>query len=142
MDEAGRKAGPPGADGRDADALLRRLLQRMERLERSVDEVRDTASKIPSATGAAVRKQAPVVSANLLQRMRQGSLTAPKRYGGYSSCPLVTAHGKPELAEFDFDNRPLPSFPFDTSQERYSMHALKVYVLPDPYRHGMLKGRA
>jgi sulfide:quinone oxidoreductase len=102
----------------------------------------DAAGTPNAKTGAAVRKQAPVVSANLLQQMRQGSLTAPKRYDGYSSCPLVTGYGKLVLAEFDFDNRPLPSFPFDTSQERYSMYALKVYVLPDLYWHGMLKGRA
>ena len=67
-------------------------------------------------------------------------LVAPKLYDGYSSCPLVTGYGKLVLAEFDFDNNPLPSFPFDTSQERYSMYALKVYVLPDLYWHGMLKG--
>jgi hypothetical protein len=54
MDEAGRTDGPPKADGRNTDALLRELLQRMERLERSVDEVRGAASAIPSAASAAV----------------------------------------------------------------------------------------
>ena len=46
------------------------------------------------------------------------------------------------LAEFDYDNRPLPSFPFDTTRERYSMYALKLYVLPQLYWNGMLRGRA
>ncbi len=100
------------------------------------------ASSVPVAkTGAAVRKQAPVVAANLLQVMREGSLRHPELYDGYTSCPLVTGYGKLVLAEFDWDNRPMPSFPFDTSQERYSMYALKCYVLPDLYWHGMLRGR-
>lgn len=102
----------------------------------------DAAGTPNAKTGAAVRKQAPVVATNLHQLMTQGSLTVPKLYDGYSSCPLVTGYGKLVLAEFDFDNNPLPSFPFDTSQERYSMYALKVYVLPDLYWHGMLRGRA
>jgi len=34
------------------------------------------------------------------------------------------------------------SFPFDQSQERYSMYLLKKYALPNLYWHGMLKGRA
>lgn len=100
------------------------------------------ASSVPVAkTGAAVRKQAPVAAANLLQVLRDGSLHAPKLYDGYTSCPLVTGYGKLVLAEFDWDNKPMPSFPFDTSQERYSMYALKLYVLPDLYWHGMLRGR-
>ena len=100
------------------------------------------ASSSPNAkTGAAVRKQAPTVVQNLLQHMDSGSIVDPKRYDGYSSCPLVTGYGKLVLAEFDFDNNPLPSFPFDTGQERYSMYALKAYALPDMYWNGMLRGR-
>lgn len=100
------------------------------------------ASSSPNAkTGAAVRKQAPVVVHNLLQVMETGALDSPKLYDGYSSCPLVTGYGKLVLAEFDFDNNPLPSFPFDTAQERYSMYALKAYALPDLYWNGMLRGR-
>ena len=34
------------------------------------------------------------------------------------------------LAEFDYDNRPTPSFPFDQTQERFSMWLLKRYGLP------------
>ena len=47
-----------------------------------------------------------------------------------------------ELAEFDYDKVPQESFPFDQSQERYSMYALKAYGLPRFYWHGMLRGRA
>ena len=101
------------------------------------------ASGAPNAkTGAAIRKQAPVVAQNLL-RVRAGqSLAHGARYDGYGSCPLVTGYGKLILAEFDYDNRPAPSFPFDTTKERYSMYVLKKDVLPRVYWHGMLKGRA
>jgi sulfide:quinone oxidoreductase len=45
------------------------------------------------------------------------------------------------LAEFDYDKQPAETFPFDQSQERFSMYMLKKYGLPALYWHGMLKGR-
>ena len=51
------------------------------------------------------------------------------------------AFGVGMLAEFDYDGRPAESFPFDQSQERYSMWALKTYGLPEMYWNGMLRGR-
>ncbi|WP_457653049.1 FAD-dependent oxidoreductase [Rhodocaloribacter sp.] len=101
----------------------------------------DAGSTPNAKTGAAVRKQAPTVVRNLLQHMATGYLDDPAVYTGYSSCPLVTGYGKLVLAEFDYDNKPMPSFPFDTTQERYSMYALKIYGLPQMYWHGMLRGR-
>ena len=100
----------------------------------------DTAGTPNAKTGAAVRKQAPVVVANMLATM--DAKASPKAYDGYSSCPLVTGYGKLVLAEFDYDNNPMPSFPFDTTKERGSMYFLKRYILPQLYWHGMLKGRA
>lgn len=97
-------------------------------------------SSLPCAkTGAAVRKQAPVLVDNLLAH-RAGEAPSA-RYHGYSSCPLVTGYGKLILAEFDYDGVPTESFPFDQSQERYSMYALKAYALPELYWNGMLRGR-
>ncbi|WP_456427747.1 FAD-dependent oxidoreductase [Rhodocaloribacter sp.] len=101
----------------------------------------DAGSTPNAKTGAAVRKQAPTVVQNLLQHMATGYIDDPVVYKGYSSCPLVTGYGKLVLAEFDYDNKPMPSFPFDTTQERYSMYALKIYGLPQMYWHGMLRGR-
>ncbi|RAL19973.1 pyridine nucleotide-disulfide oxidoreductase [Lujinxingia litoralis] len=99
------------------------------------------ASSLPTAkTGAAIRKQVPVLVANLLARRQGRPLTAA--YHGYTSCPLVTGYGRLILAEFDYDGNPVESFPFDQAQERYSMYALKAYMLPEMYWHGMLKGRA
>ncbi|MGN6106193.1 MAG: FAD-dependent oxidoreductase [Kofleriaceae bacterium] len=98
------------------------------------------ASSLPtSRTGAAIRKQAPVLVSNLLAFRRGAALTAT--YDGYASCPLVTGYGKLVLAEFDYDGNPAESFPFDQSQERYSMYALKAYALPALYWNGMLRGR-
>jgi len=99
------------------------------------------ASSLPtSRTGAAIRKQAPVLVENLLA-LRAGQALGAS-YDGYASCPLVTGYGKLILAEFDYDGRPQESFPFDQSQERYSMYAMKVYALPELYWNGMLRGRA
>ena len=44
------------------------------------------------------------------------------------------------LAEFDYELKPAPSFPFDTTKERWSMYQLKRYGLPAMYWHAMLKG--
>ncbi len=97
-------------------------------------------SNLPtSKTGAAIRKQAPVLVQNLMSKMQGKPLSA--QYDGYTSCPLVTGYGSLILAEFDYDKNPKESFPFDQAQERYSMYALKAYGLPRIYWHGMLKGR-
>jgi sulfide:quinone oxidoreductase len=99
------------------------------------------ASSLPtSKTGAAIRKQAPVVVKNLLATMQGKPL--PARYDGYTSCPLVTGYGRLILAEFDYDLQPQETFPFDQSKERYSMYLLKKYGLPALYWHGMMKGWA
>jgi sulfide:quinone oxidoreductase len=100
----------------------------------------DNSSLPTSRTGAAIRKQAPVLADNLLA-LRDGK-PLESRYDGYASCPLVTGYGKLILAEFDYDGKPVESFPFDQSKERYSMYALKAYGLPDLYWNGMLQGRS
>jgi len=91
-----------------------------------------------SKTGAAIRKQAPVLVQNLLCLMNQK--TGMQKYNGYTSCPLVTGYGSLVLAEFDYDSKPDESFPFDQAKERYSMYLLKKQVLPIVYWNGMLKG--
>ena len=97
-------------------------------------------SNLPtSKTGAAIRKQAPVTVANVLAVLQHQQPS--KVYNGYTSCPLVTGYGSLIMAEFDYDKNPMESFPFDQSQPRYSMYALKAYGLPRMYWHGMLKGR-
>ena len=100
----------------------------------------DNSNLPTSKTGAAIRKQAPVLVDHLTATMHD---TTPINgtYSGYTSCPLVTGYGKLVLAEFDYNKEPEESFPFDQTQERYSMYALKAYGLPRMYWNGMLKGR-
>jgi sulfide:quinone oxidoreductase len=100
----------------------------------------DVAALPTAKTGAAIRKQAPVLVKNLLAAIKGQRIEAS--YNGCSSCPLVTGYGKLVLAEFIYDNKYKPTFPFDQSQERYSMYMLKAYGLPNMYWHGMLRGRA
>ncbi|GAC1516494.1 MAG: FAD/NAD(P)-binding oxidoreductase [Gemmatimonadaceae bacterium] len=101
----------------------------------------DAGSTPNSKTGAAIRSQAPVVAANLLSVMN-GKQPA-RRYNGYASCPLMTAHNRMLLAEFDYDLKPAPSIPFiNTQKERYDMFLLKRYGLPWMYWNLMLRGRA
>jgi sulfide:quinone oxidoreductase len=99
------------------------------------------ASSLPtSKTGAAIRKQAPVAARNLVSLMQGKPLAAS--YDGYTSCPLVTGYKSLVMAEFDYDNTPKETFPFDQSKERYSMFLVKKYGLPRLYWWFMLKGRA
>lgn len=99
------------------------------------------ASGLPtSKTGAAVRKQAPVVVNNLFAYLKQKQINSS--YSGYTSCPLVTGYGKLVLAEFDYNNKPDETFPFDQSKERWSMYQLKKNVLPWLYWNKILKGKA
>jgi sulfide:quinone oxidoreductase len=100
----------------------------------------DNSSLPTSKTGAAIRKQAPVL-VDHLNAARLGTAPTNGHYDGYTSCPLVTGYGRLVLAEFDYDKNPQESFPFDQTQERYSMYALKAYGLPRMYWNGMLKGR-
>jgi sulfide:quinone oxidoreductase len=102
----------------------------------------DSAGLPTAKTGAAVRKQAPIVVENLLKVMKHDE-DLNHSYNGYSSCPMVTQYGKVMLAEFDYDNKPLPSLPFiNTFKGRRDMWYLKKYFLPFMYWNLMLKGRA
>lgn len=100
----------------------------------------DAGSTPNSKTGAAIRKQAPVVVKNLRAHMAGQPVIAS--YDGYSSCPITTARNKMLLAEFDYTMQPKPSFPLiDTTKERRDMWLLKKYGLPALYWNLMLKGR-
>lgn len=98
----------------------------------------DSANLPTSKTGAAIRKQAPVVAENILSCMRNQPLK--KTYNGYSSCPIVTGYNKLILAEFDYSKEPTESMPFNQAVERTSMYMMKKDLLPIMYWDGMLKG--
>ena len=104
----------------------------------------DVAALPTAKTGAAIRKQAPVVIENILT-MLSASKLGNSRYEGYSSCPLVTGYSKMVLAEFKYDNvRDSDSFLskfVDTAKENWSMWILKKYGLPYLYWNRMMKGK-
>lgn len=99
------------------------------------------ASSLPtSKTGAAIRKQAPVLVKNLLAAIAGRS--GGDRYNGYTACPLVTGYGKLVMAEFDYDGKPTPTFPIDQTKEHWSMYQVKRHLLPWLYWNRILRGKA
>ncbi len=99
----------------------------------------DVCDAPTSKTGAAIRREAPVVVANILAGLSGREPSA--RYDGYAACPFTTALGKMLLAEFDYSLAPHPTIPLlDTQRERYDMWLLKRYGLPFFYWNVMLRG--
>ena len=105
----------------------------------------DVAHLPTAKTGAAIRKQAPVLVENLLEMIAKGK-AGTSSYDGYSSCPIVTDYDKMLLCEFKYDNvkdsDPLITKFVDTTKEQYSMWLLKKYGLPFMYWNLMLRGKA
>lgn len=105
----------------------------------------DVAALPTAKTGAAIRKQVPIVVENIMS-MIHGEAPANASYNGYSSCPLVTGYGKMVLAEFDYKNNFLPDpklkqmLVFDSSKEHWRLWMLKKYGLPYLYWNKMMKG--
>ncbi len=98
----------------------------------------DVSGMPNSKTAAAVRGQAPVLVANLLALLDGQPLEAA--YDGYSCCPLITGYGKTIMAEFNYKQEPVPSFPLDPTKERWSMWFVKRKILPALYWNRMLTG--
>lgn len=105
----------------------------------------DVAALPTAKTGAAVRKQVPVLVDNIVNALAEnGELN--NDYNGYSSCPLVTGYGKMTLAEFDYNNNFTPDpklkqlFISDSSKEHWRLWMLKKYMLPYLYWNKMMKG--
>ena len=106
----------------------------------------DVADLPTGKTGAAIRKQVPVVVDNLT-RLIKAQKFLNTTYDGYSSCPLVTGYGKMVLAEFDYNDtfKPDPKLKqmlvFRSWKERWRLWMLKKYGLPYLYWNKMMKGK-
>lgn len=101
----------------------------------------DAGSTPNSKTGAAIRKQAPVLTKNLLAVMNGKDPLA--EYDGYAACPFTTARNKMLLAEFDYTMKPHPTIPLiNTQKERRDMWYLKRWGLPFLYWNLILRGLA
>lgn len=105
----------------------------------------DVAGLPTAKTGAAIRKQVPVIVENI-KYLIKSNLLGNSAYNGYSSCPLVTDYGKMVLAEFDYNNNFTPDknlkkmLIMDSSKEHWRLWILKKYGLPYLYWNKMLKG--
>lgn len=105
----------------------------------------DVAALPTAKTGAAIRKQAPIVVENIDLLIKTNKIGI-KKYNGYSSCPLVTDYGKMVLGEFDYENNftPDPKLKLmlisDSSKEHWRLWMLKKYGLPYLYWNKMMKG--
>jgi sulfide:quinone oxidoreductase len=101
----------------------------------------DCAGIPTSKTSAAIRKQLPIATANLISLMEG---RAPEAiYNGYAACPIVTEYGKVLMCEFDYDKKEQISFPLsllDMSREQWVAWLLKVYALKPIYFELMLRG--
>ena len=106
----------------------------------------DVAALPTAKTGAAIRKQVPIVVDNLALLISQNKIGSMS-YNGYSSCPLVTDYGKMVLAEFDYAGKFTPDPKLkqllikDSSKEHWRLWMLKKYMLPYLYWNKMMKGQ-
>ncbi len=106
----------------------------------------DVAALPTAKTGAAIRKQVPVVVDHLMSLIAQNKL-GQMSYNGYSSCPLVTGYGKMILAEFDYASNFTPDpklkrmLVFNSDKEHWRLWMLKKYGLPYLYWNKMMKGK-
>ena len=105
----------------------------------------DVAGLPTAKTGAAIRKQVPVVVGNIDKMLKQQQADNIS-YNGYSSCPLVTGYGKMTLAEFDYKGNFTPDpklkqmLVFNSDKEHWRLWMLKKYMLPYLYWNKMMKG--
>jgi sulfide:quinone oxidoreductase len=105
----------------------------------------DVAALPTAKTGAAIRKEVPVVVDNISKLIEQNKIGSMS-YQGYSSCPLVTDYGKMVLAEFDYTGKftPDPKLKYllisDSSKEHWRLWMLKKFGLPYLYWNKMMKG--
>ena len=97
----------------------------------------DCSNSPNSKTAAAVAHQNAVLANNLQSVMKKEKPT--KTYQGYASCPLVTSYDRVIMAEFDYDLKPLETFPVDQGKERKSMFLVKKFILPWLYWNMLLK---
>jgi len=91
-------------------------------------------------TGAAVRKQAPIVAHNIVKDINKSS-ESYRHYDGYGACPLTVAYGKVMLAEFCYAGKVTPSFPFDPTKPSSLYWQMKSKLFPWLQWNVMFKGK-
>ena len=91
-------------------------------------------------TGAAVRKQAPIVAHNIIKDINK-STEEYRHYDGYGACPLTVAYGKVMLAEFCYGGKVTPSFHFNPTKPSSLYWQMKSKLFPYLQWNVMFKGK-
>ena len=100
----------------------------------------DCAGIPKGKTGASIRKQYPVVAANIIAHLDKKPLEA--KFSGYTACPLLTRYGKAVMVEFDYEGT-APSMPcFGATRESWLNWFVKVYLMKPMVMKGMVFARA
>ncbi|MEX1316468.1 MAG: FAD/NAD(P)-binding oxidoreductase [Synechococcaceae cyanobacterium] len=105
----------------------------------NVFAIGDVGSFPTAKTAAAVRKQAPVVAANVLAVLE--GRTLDPAYDGYSACPLITSDHSVMMVEFDYSRQPVSSFLVNPVKERWFAWLLERFGFPWIYWNRMLKAQ-
>ena len=96
----------------------------------------DCAGIPKGKTGASIRKQYPVVAANIIAHLDKKPLEA--KFSGYTACPLLTRYGKAVMVEFDYEGT-APSMPcFGATRESWLNWFVKVYLMKPLVMKGMV----
>jgi len=98
----------------------------------------DGAATGAAKTAATIRKQAPVVVANMLDLALDREPVA--KYDGTSGCPLLTRYGRCMMFEFDYEGNLVNEWIYNSTKETWIWWQFKVHGLKRLYRHVMLKG--
>ena len=106
----------------------------------NVCSLRDVMNAPNAKTGAAVRKQAPIVAHNIVKDYKKSS-ESYRHYDGYGACPLTVAYGKVMLAEFCYAGKVTPSFPFDPTKPSSLYWQMKSKLFPWLQWNVMFKGK-
>ena len=100
----------------------------------------DCAGIPKGKTGASIRKQYPVVAANIIAHLDKKPLEA--KFSGYTACPLLTRYGKAAMVEFDYEGT-APSMPcFGATRESWLNWFVKVYLMKPMVMKGMVFAKA
>ncbi|RWS25735.1 hypothetical protein B4U80_08175 [Leptotrombidium deliense] len=106
---------------------------------KNVFSLGDCSNAPKSRTAAAVAAESGVVVENLNACMNKKEMK--EKYNGYTSCPLITSYNTVVLAEFDYNLKPLETFPINQGIERKSMFWMTKDVIPFIYWNLMARGR-
>lgn len=100
----------------------------------------DCAGVPKGKTGASIRKQYPVVGANILSHLKNEPLEA--KFDGYTACPLLTRYGKAVMVEFNYKGAAPTLECMGSTRESWLNWAVKVYLMKPMVMQAMIHAKA